>query len=356
MSNVPTVISATALPAIFRTQEVVAANAELTAGVTAGFPVISYRGKVWRIRKGGKETSWLDSNGDPVPSVELVLLHSNPALSKIFYEKAFEEGSTEAPRCWSADGSKPDPTVIDPINPVCSSCPNNAWGSKITPSGAKTRACSDTRRMAVAFANDLEANGKDAHLFLMRVPAASLNPLKEFTDKMLSPKGIPYFAVVMRIGFDPAVAYPKLTFKFSRMVTDDEAEAIVTLRDSDEVARILSEATEEISGGDTAPARAASAAPTPATPAAVHKAKPKPVEEEDVEVEEEPVAVNLPPIPTDDEPEPEPVVTPVFHKPKAKKKVAAAPADEPVVAKPVASAPPGNKAQFNDMLKSILGK
>jgi hypothetical protein len=30
---------------------------EFTAGVTAGFPVISYRGKVWRIRKGGKEDS-----------------------------------------------------------------------------------------------------------------------------------------------------------------------------------------------------------------------------------------------------------------------------------------------------------
>ena len=34
-----------------------AVASELAAGVTAGFPIISYRGKVWRVRKGGTEVS-----------------------------------------------------------------------------------------------------------------------------------------------------------------------------------------------------------------------------------------------------------------------------------------------------------
>lgn len=262
---------------------------ELAGGVTAGFPIISYRGKVWRVRKSGTEQNYLDANNDAVQSIEIVLVKSNPRPSKSYYDKAFEEGSTEAPRCWSTDGLVPDASVTDPINPQCASCPMNAWGSgRPTPSGKKSRACADVRRMAVAFAHEIEDKGEKATLFLMRVPPASLNPLKDYAEKILQPRGIYPFAVVTRIGFDPTTAHPKLTFKAARFVNDEEAEAIVALRASEDVRRILAEATEYADTGTTAAAEGGSAAAdataAPASAASLKKrraptARPAEVEE-----------------------------------------------------------------------------
>src|SRR5574343_1998731 len=140
MSNLPTKVAAN-LPAHLRGLANAEVFSELTAGVQSGFPVSSYRGKVWRIRKAGEETNYTDDEGDAVQAVELVLLKSNPQPSKIFYEKAFEEGSTESPTCWSADGIKPDAGVTNPQSKACASCKKNEWGSKITPTGAKTKLC-----------------------------------------------------------------------------------------------------------------------------------------------------------------------------------------------------------------------
>lgn len=234
---------------------------ELAGGVTAGFPIISYRGKVWRVRKSGTEQNYLDANNDAVQSIEVVFVKANPRPSKSYYDKAFEEGSTEAPRCWSTDGLVPDASVVDPISPQCAGCPKNAWGSgRPTPSGKKSRACADVRRMAVAFSHEIEDKGEKATLFLMRVPPASLNPLKDYAEKILQPRGIYPFAVVTRIGFDPTTAHPKLTFKAARFINEEEAAAIVALRSSEDCRRILAEATEYADAGTTAAAESGSAA------------------------------------------------------------------------------------------------
>lgn len=249
---------------------------ELAGGVTAGFPIISYRGKVWRVRKSGTEQNYIDANGDAVQSIEVVFVKANPRPSKSYYDKAFEEGSTEAPRCWSTDGIAPDASVVDPISPQCAGCQMNAWGSgRPTPSGKKSRACADVRRMAVAFAHDIEEKGEKATLFLMRVPPASLNPLKDYSEKVLQPRGIYPFAVVTRIGFDPTTAHPKLTFKPARFINEEEAEAVVALRASEDCRRILAEATEYADAGTTAaPAEDGSAA-VAATAAPASAASPK---------------------------------------------------------------------------------
>ncbi len=44
-----------------------------------------------------------------------------------------------------------------------------------------------------------------------------------------------------RIGFDTDVAYPKMKFKPTRFLSEDEATAILQLRDSEDVRRILAE-------------------------------------------------------------------------------------------------------------------
>jgi hypothetical protein len=246
---------------------------ELSGGVTSGFPIIGYKGKVWRIRKSGEEQLHVDENGDAMPSIEVVLVQANPMPSKIFYDKKFEEGTNEPPRCFSNDGLKPDVSVQHPIHSVCASCPNNVWGSRITDNGKKSRACSDARRMAVVFANDLYENGSDAVPHLLRVPPASLNPLKDYAEKTLAPKGIPFFGIVTRIGFDVQAAHPQFVFKPARFVNDEESDAIASLRGSEDVKRILAEAQEfpaapAAEGAEANAPASATGVATPATPAA----------------------------------------------------------------------------------------
>jgi hypothetical protein len=217
---------------------------DLSGGIVSGFPLISFRGKTWRVRKGGEESNYVDADGDAVQSIEVVILRANPRPSKLYYDKAYVEGDATPPKCWSADGIKPDKGVPEPQSKTCQSCPHNEWGSKITPQGTKTRACSDSRRLAVAFLHEIEEKGEDAHKLLLRVPAASLNPLKDYAEKVLAPKGALYFAVVTKIGFDVNAQFPKLTFKALRFLTDEEAEIVVKLREDEEVHRILAESIE----------------------------------------------------------------------------------------------------------------
>jgi hypothetical protein len=229
------------MPAIFQGMK---PGADLTGGVVEGFPTISYRGKVWRIRKGGEETNYVDANGDAVQSLEFVLAKANATLAKVFYSAAFEEGSTGKPDCWSADGVKPDANVLAPLCATCVACSNNVWGSRISDTGKKGKLCADRRRVAVVGATDLTTRGADCEKFLLHIPAGSLKGLAEYEKKILNPKGIPYYAVTTRIGFDTTQAHPLLTFKATRFLTEAEAQAILEIRDGDEVARILQESHE----------------------------------------------------------------------------------------------------------------
>lgn len=357
---------------------------ELSGGVTSGFPIIGYKGKVWRIRKSGEEQLHVDENGDAVPSIEVVLVQANPMPSKIFYDKKYEEGTNEPPRCFSNDGLKPDPSVQQPINAICASCPNNVWGSRITENGKKSRACSDARRMAVVFASDLNENGAECEKYLLRVPPASLNPLKDYAEKTLAPKGIPFFGIVTRIGFDVQAAHPQFIFKPARFVNDDEAEAIAELRGSEDVKRILAEAQEfpaAAAGADDAvvgqagSAAAPASTPSPSTTTAAagtakaQKAAMRPATDEEAglaaaapsapaQPQKAPKAA-APPAPPADEIAAAPPSKPKKTKPAA----AAAPAPAPVAAAEEeeetaapAPAPASAKAPagFDDLLDSIL--
>lgn len=260
---------------------------ELSSGVTTGFPVLSFRGKVWRMKKGGEEQALLDENGDPRPSIELILVKGSPRLSKIYYATGYEEGSTEPPTCFSMDGTRPDPSVQDKQSDLCATCPHNVWGSKITPQGTKTKRCADARRLAVAGTGDLTNNlGKPDLVtpMLLRIPGASLAPLKEYAERTLGARGYNYFAVVTRLGFDTSTSYPKLTFRPVRVLTEQEFKTVTALRaDNDSVARVLNDhgdlliatpSGEQDGPFDSAPDVAAPEVPTaaPAKPA-----KPKPV-------------------------------------------------------------------------------
>lgn len=210
-------------------------NSDMSNGVMAGgYPIISYKGKVWHVVEGDTKTLVANEDGDPKASIEVVLLKSNPNLSKLYYVGGYEEGSTAKPTCFSNDGIAPDSDSATPQAKKCAICPHNAWGSRVTEQGKKGKACSDLRRVAVAPTGDLERP------MLLRIPAGTLKDLSAYADT-LNKRKAPYSAVVTRIAFDHSVAHQKFTFKAIRWLSVDEVGVVggVQAGKSDIIGRIV---------------------------------------------------------------------------------------------------------------------
>ena len=277
---------------------------DLLAGLSSGSPPrISIRAGRFRIVEGGAESVLPDSE------LNVMILKSNPAIIKTYYGKSYDPSdSGGAPDCFSTDGKQPDPAVPSPQADSCAACPMAAWGSKISPTGAKIKACTDSKRLAVVAASD--PGGK---VYQLSVPAASLKSMTEYVQVLLQ-RGLDTDLVKTKIYFDLKADFPRLLFKYGGFIEEQEAALI---------AHKLETAGHEIDGllGMTAsvpqlaapaPTVAGLAAPTPApTPA------PDP----------EPVA----PSPFAPQPAATPAPQPVVQHPE--------PAAAPVAAAPAAAAP-----------------
>lgn len=253
-----------------------ALTSELTANVGSGsFPVLSIKGKVFALASGGERQVLMSPHDEdsPATSLNIVIIKANSGLSKVWYAKNFVEGSDAKPDCFSHDGIKPDPVVENPQAVRCSICPKNAWGSKISDDGKKLKACSDSRRLAIANVDEIDTP------ILLRVPPASLRPLAEFGEK-LAGRGVPYYAVVTRLGFDAERASPLLTFKPTGWLTEAQFAQVQKVQLGAEVAAILGAAppahavpADDLDGSPPQGVSTPSPAPTP-TPA--QKAAQKP--------------------------------------------------------------------------------
>jgi hypothetical protein len=241
-------------------------NSALSEGISSSFPVMSFRGKVWRVRYNGEATPIL-MDGDPVPAILCVIVYANPKLSKLFYTGAYEEGGSDAPTCFSLDGVAPDPTAEAPQSKTCAVCPHNVWGSKITPQGTKTKACSDSRRVAVVPYPDLD-NELYGGPMLLRIPPASFRELLRYSAH-LTDAGLPFSAVVTRIGFDIEAAFPKLVMREVRALSPEEYEKVIGMRSMETVERMLSVSEAELAdvAPDPGPLSEAAAATGPAAAA-----------------------------------------------------------------------------------------
>jgi hypothetical protein len=214
----------------------------LVAGTSGGFGVLSFRGSRWRIKHKGDEQAVVSPDGEPIASLQLVLLKGNAAISKMYYAKSFEDGDAAAPDCMSVDGITPDASVAKPQSKTCATCPHNVWGSKITPAGKKTKRCSDHRRVAVLPAGNLK-NEQFGGPMLLRIPAASLADLSTYGAKLRA-NGVAYNTIVTKVGFDTNASYPKLTFSAVRALSADELQIVAAQLSEDAVNLILSQSGE----------------------------------------------------------------------------------------------------------------
>lgn len=207
-------------------------NNDLMVSGGGGFPTVSIKGKVFTLKRGDEKTLITRPESDePAASLEVVILKAGP-VAKVYYKGSFVEGSDAKPECYSNDGVKPSINAQSPQCSTCAACPHNAWGSHVSAEGKKNKACSDSKRLAIAPAGQINDP------MLLRVPAGSIKSLSAFAQQ-LAKRGVHYQGVVTKIGFDYSVAHPALTFKPVGFINDDATLVeIKEAMDSDVVGRI----------------------------------------------------------------------------------------------------------------------
>lgn len=223
------------LPAYLKNQNVENLNGDLISTVSTGFPVVSIKGKIFAIVRGGDRTTMMNPKDpdSPATAIEVVLLKGNKGVSKVYYAKGYQEGGEDQkPDCYSNEGVKPEDNSKNPQSKQCSTCTHNQWGSKIGDNGGKGKACQDSKRLAIAAAGLLNDP------YLLRVPPASIKALSEYAAA-LQKRNLHYSQVVTRIAFEAEAATPKLTFKAMGYLPEAAYNEVRAVVDTEVVASIL---------------------------------------------------------------------------------------------------------------------
>jgi hypothetical protein len=208
-------------------------------------------------------------------NLDVVVVGANPRLSKTWYAKAWTpESEPSSPDCFSLDGVGPDVQATEPQNDLCASCPQNAWGSKVTPQGKQIKACSDQKRLAVVSADD-----PTGPIYLLQVTPAALQGLGKY-QKELSLRGIPAEIVRTRVSFDTDASFPKLKFDFGGFLDADTQQEVDKLFGTEEVRQITGELRTSAVPAVPKIASPQQVAPKPAPVAAQPQPAPTPVAEE----------------------------------------------------------------------------
>ena len=221
-------------------EQVKAMNAAAALGTGgAGLNKISFKQSRFRMVVGGAETI--------IPSLELdlVIVRVNEGISKTWYEKDWNPNDEPgAPECSSDDGIRPRADAEKPQcgpDGLCANCPQNQWGSKVNKmTGAKIKACTDTKRMAIMPpGHDGRYTNTAQDLFQVSIPPASLGDFGGFVRNLASmPTPAGYNMVVATLSFDSTVSYPKILVKPKRWLEQDEWAVIKARFDDEETKRI----------------------------------------------------------------------------------------------------------------------
>ena len=347
MSSIIPFNAGAGLPAYLRNKTFDAGiNKDVARG--ASFPTLSIKGKVFTLVKDNERKVMMrpDDADEVMQNINLSVLRAN-TKSRVYYAKSYSEEDSQGarPTCHSSDGIAPTADSEAPQSKKCAICAHAVWGSKENEDGTpgKGTSCSVNTRLAVADPDHLDQP------LLLRVPAGSR---KNFADavKAAETRGIPYNALVMKVGFDPTAPSPKLTFKLTGLLDDAAYDKASLLYESDIVREIVSlnavepevrEAapgavdTDELDAAIAAKAAVAQAQAKPAPKLAAPKPVAKPaVKPAPVDMDEIGALIDVTPVPA---PAPVRAVAP------------------PPAVKPPVAAPPVSMDNLLDDLDSLLG-
>ena len=224
-------------------------NKDLSQGVALSFPILAIGTNQWVVRwKGEDKLVTIPNTEYPAPFVDVVILKAQKEMSRVFYASGYVQGVRgKKPDCWSSDGMRPDEMVVQPINPVCATCPNSAWGSGASPAAPKAQACQQRRRtVVVPYAPGIDlTNEAEGGPMLLSVPPGSLTNLVRYSEQLNEmeladgSKGVPYQAVVTRLSYEPLLKFSKVVFQYLKPLDDAESDVIYGLQDAEAVGRIL---------------------------------------------------------------------------------------------------------------------
>ncbi len=226
-------------------------------------PRISIKGSRFRIVEDGVEQTL------NVLTLSSVIVGANSALSRQYYEGAYDPDNAGGPACFSDDGVSPDITAEQPQSDRCATCPKSVWGSKISPQGKEIKACSDLKRLAVVSSDDL-----DGSIYELTVTPSALTDFNKYA-RDLKVRKIPVEACKTILGFDANASYPKLTFSFGGFLDRDEAMKARAIAIGDEVKEVVRQkvipVVQQIAAPVATPAPVAAAPAAQPTPAAAPK-------------------------------------------------------------------------------------
>jgi len=221
-----------------------AALATINADVASngrGFPVLSIKGKVFTLVKDG-ERKVLTRPDDPdevLQSITVSVIRAN-TKNRVYYAAGYDEdgadGASNKPDCYSSDGVAPAADARDPQSKKCQLCPHAVWGSKSNANGKGT-ACSVNTRLSITDPDSL-TKADEVEPYLLRVPAGSRSNFAEVV-KVADNRGIPYNALVLKVGFDKEAPAPKLTFKLVGLLDDAAYTKSHSLYDDETVLDML---------------------------------------------------------------------------------------------------------------------
>lgn len=241
-------------------------NKKMAGGVGGG-PRISIRGSRFRMMVGGEQVSVRKDS-----TLNMVIVNA-AEIARTYYEGTFDAENPSGPVCWSADTKTPSADVPEDQRQAarCAECPMNIKGS----GQGDTRACRFSQRLAVMLEGDNEK------VYQLQLPATSLFGAASGNDmglqayiKFLSQHNTPAIAVMTEARFDDDATAPKLYFRATRALDEEELQAAITLRDSDEAKQAITFTVSPTDGVAAKPAPAAEAKkPTPKPKAKVAEPK-----------------------------------------------------------------------------------
>ena len=150
-------------------------------------------------------------------------LPAEAVVLKVFDNMRTYYSDDEKIICASTDGVTPSEKMFSKSNSApqakqCAACPQNSWGSRITPNGKRAKACTEYATLQIIALNE-------PHYALLRVPSTSLRSFRDY-EKSLSSRGYGLQGVVTYINLQPKDNFDLLTFKVVRFLRDDELKSI----------------------------------------------------------------------------------------------------------------------------------
>lgn len=205
---------------------------KMLAGGSGSGKRLSIKGNKFRLIVDGEQVSVSKED-----TMNIVVVNAAP-VSRTYYEGTYDPNNPSAPTCWSVDTRVPSPEVPAEQRKAsrCADCPMNVKGS----GQGEGRACRFNQRLAVTL------EGKPDEVYLLQLPATSLfgeakggNMGMQAYAKLLNAHNTPIIAVLTEMRFDENAETPKLFFKPVRPLTEEELQAAVAAKDSEEAIKAI---------------------------------------------------------------------------------------------------------------------